>query len=200
MIQGVNFNEVIQQSIQVLTQPRVETFERFERHGGQREALTYVTAAAALAGVVAFLAGIFSGGVTVAVIGLLGALIGPLLSFFIFAFVVNWMGKQQGGTGTQDEVFYTCALYTAPIMAITGVVGNIPVLGCLFAPISLLLGLYQLYLGYVATRASMNLDQNKAIITVVVAIIAQWVVFAVIAAIIAVIAASMGIAAGALNS
>ncbi len=200
MIQGVNFNEVIQQSIQVLTQPRVETFERFERHGGQREALTYVTAAAALAGVVAFLAGIFSGGVTVAVIGLLGALIGPLLSFFIFAFVVNWMGKQQGGTGTQDEVFYTCALYTAPIMAITGVVGNIPILGCLFAPISLLLGLYQLYLGYVATRASMNLDQNKAIITVVVAIIAQWVVFAVIAAIIAVIAASMGIAAGALNS
>lgn len=200
MIQGVNFNEVIQQSIQVLTQPRVETFERFERHGGQREALTYVTAAAALAGVVAFLAGIFSGGVTVAVIGLLGALIGPLLSFFIFAFVVNWMGKQQGGTGTQDEVFYTCALYTAPIMAITGVVGNIPIPGCLFAPISLLLGLYQLYLGYVATRASMNLDQNKAIITVVVAIIAQWVVFAVIAAIIAVIAASMGIAAGALNS
>lgn len=200
MIQGVNFNEVIQQSIQVLTQPRVETFERFERHGGQREALTYVTAAAALAGVVAFLAGIFSGGVTVAVIGLLGALIGPLLSFFIFAFVVNWMGKQQGGTGTQDEVFYTCALYTAPIMAITGVVGNIPILGCLFAPISLLLGLYQLYLGYVATRASMNLDQNKAIITVVVAIIAQWVVFVVIATIIAVIAASMGIAAGALNS
>src|SRR5262249_32592899 len=82
----------------------------------------------------------------------------------------------QGGTGTQDEVFYTCALYTAPLLAIVGVVGAIPVIGCLFAPVSLVLGLYQIYLGYLAARASMNLDQNKAIISVVAAIVAQWIV------------------------
>ncbi|MGB3058506.1 MAG: Yip1 family protein [Anaerolineae bacterium] len=197
MIQGVNFSEMISQSIKVLTQPRTETFEEFEKHGGQREALTYVGVAAGLAGVVAFIVGIFSGPL-VAIIALLGALIAPLLSFFVFAFVINWMGKQQGGTGTQDEVFYTCSLYTAPILAVTGIVGNIPVLGCLFAPVSLVLGLYQLYLGYLATRASMNLDQNKAIITVIVAIVAQWIVFAVIGVIVAAIAISMGVTTGAI--
>ncbi len=198
MIQGVNFSEMISQSIKVLTQPRIETFEEFEKHGGQREALTYVAVAAVLAGVVAFIVGIFTGPLG-AIIALVGALVAPLLSFFIFAFVVNWMGKRQGGTGTQDEVFYTCALYTAPILAITGVVGNIPLLNCVFAPISLILGLYQIYLGYLATRASMNLDQNKAIITVVVAIIAQWIVFAVIGGIIAAIAVGMGVASGSIQ-
>jgi len=160
--------------------------------------LTYVAVAAVLAGVVAFIVGIFTGPLG-AIIALVGALVAPLLSFFIFAFVVNWMGKRQGGTGTQDEVFYTCALYTAPILAITGVVGNIPLLNCVFAPISLILGLYQIYLGYLATRASMNLDQNKAIITVVVAIIAQWIVFAVIGGIIAAIAVGMGVASGSIQ-
>lgn len=198
MIQGVNFSEMINQSIKVLTQPRIETFEEFEKHGGQREALTYVAVAAVLAGVVAFIVGIFTGPVG-AIIALVGALVAPLLSFFIFAFVVNWMGKRQGGTGTQDEVFYTCALYTAPILAVTGIVGNIPLLNCVFAPISLILGLYQIYLGYLATRASMNLDQNKAIITVVVAIIAQWIVFAVIGGIIAAIAVGMGVASGSIQ-
>lgn len=198
MIQGVNFSEMINQSIKVLTQPRIETFEQFEKHGGQREALTYVAVAAVLAGVVAFIVGIFTGPVG-AIIALVGALVAPLLSFFIFAFVVNWMGKRQGGTGTQDEVFYTCALYTAPILAVTGIVGNIPLLNCVFAPISLILGLYQIYLGYLATRASMNLDQNKAIITVVVAIIAQWIVFAVIGGIIAAIAVGMGVASGSIQ-
>ncbi len=198
MIQGVNFSEMINQSIKVLTQPRIETFEQFEKHGGQREALTYVAVAAGLAGIVALIVGLFTG-IVGAIIALVGALVAPLLSFFIFAFVVNWMGKQQGGTGTQDEVFYSCALYTAPILAVTGIVGNIPVLGCLFAPVSLILGLYQIYLGYLATRSSMNLDQNKAIITVIVAIIAQWIVFAVITAIVAAIAVGIGVSSGAIQ-
>jgi len=41
MVQGVSINEMLDQSIQVLTKPGVETFERFERHGGQREATIY---------------------------------------------------------------------------------------------------------------------------------------------------------------
>ena len=44
----------------------------------------------------------------------------------------------------------------------------------------------------------MNLDQNKAIITVIVAIVAQWIVFAVIGVIVAAIAISMGVTTGAI--
>jgi hypothetical protein len=39
MIQGVSINEMISQSMTVLTKPSVQSFEQFERRGGQREAL-----------------------------------------------------------------------------------------------------------------------------------------------------------------
>lgn len=180
MVQGVSIGEMLSQSTTVLTKPSVQSFEQFERRGGTREAVVYIAVASALAAVAGLVFGLLTGGVGGAIAGLLGGLLRPLLGFFVFAYVLYWIGKQQGGTGTQDEVFYTCALYTAPLLAIVGIVGAIPLIGCLFAPVSLVLGLYQIYLGYLAARASLNLDQNKAIISVAVAIVAQWIVAAVI--------------------
>lgn len=170
-----SLSEMVNSSISVLTRPSVATFEQYERRGTTRDALIYVGVAAALAGIVAFGFGLF-GGITAALGALIGGILIPLASFFIFAYVLFFMGKQQGGTGTQDEVFYTCALYTAPLLAVTGIISNIPLLNCLLLPVTFVLGLYQLYLGYLASRASMNLDQNKAIISVVVAILAQIVI------------------------
>ncbi len=175
MVQGVSISEMLNQSTTVLTKPSVQTFEQYEKRGGTREAIVYIAVAAVLAGIAGLVFGLF-GGITGAIVGLLGGLLRPLIGFFIFAYVLYWVGKQQGGTGTQDEVFYTCALYTAPLLAITGVVGAIPLISCLFLPVSLVLGIYQIYLGYLAARSSMNLDQNKAIISVAAAIVAMWIV------------------------
>jgi hypothetical protein len=178
-----SLSEMINSSIAVLTKPGIATFEQYERRGGMRDAMIYMGVAGGLAGIVAFLFGLL-GGVGTAIGGLLSGLLGPLIGFVVFATVLYFVGKQQGGTGTQDEVFYTCALYAAPLLAITGVVGAIPFIGCLFAPVSFVLGLYQIYLGYLASRSSMNLDQNKAIISVVAAIVAQWIVAAILAGLI----------------
>jgi vacuolar-type H+-ATPase subunit I/STV1 len=175
---------MINSSIVVLTKPSVATFEQYERRGGVRDALTYMGVAAALAGVVSFVFGLITGGVGGAISGLITGGVVPMVGFVIFASVLYFLGRQQGGTGTQDEVFYTCALYTAPLLAITGVVSAIPLLNCLLLPVTLLLGLYQLYLGYLASRSSMNLDQSKAIISVVVAILAQFIIGVIIASII----------------
>jgi Yip1-like protein len=196
MIQGVSVGDMLNQSITVLTKPSVESFEQYEKRGGTREAIIYIVVASVIAGVVALLFGLL-GGIGGAIAALIGALLRPLIGFFVFAYALYFMGKQQGGTGTQDEVFYTCALYTAPLLAITGVVGSIPIIGCLFLPVSLVLGIYQIYLGYLAARASMNLDQNKAIISVVVAIVAQFVVAAIIGGIIATIFIGSAAASGA---
>ncbi|HEU5100223.1 MAG TPA: Yip1 family protein [Roseiflexaceae bacterium] len=198
MIQGVSIGDMLNQSMTVLTKPSVQSFEQFERRGGQREALTYVIAAAVLVGVVGAVFGLL-GGVLGAVGGLLRGVF-ALLGFYVFAWVLNYVGKSQGGTGTQDEVFYTAALYTAPLLAITGVVSSIPIIGCLALPVTFALGIYQIYLGYLAARSSMNLAQNPAIITVIAAIVAQFIVGvfiggAVIAALVAGAAAS-----GALNT
>jgi hypothetical protein len=197
MIQGVSIGDMLNQSMTVLTKPSVESFEQFERRGGQREALTYVIAAAVLVGVVGAIFGVLGG-----VVGIVGGLLRgvfALIGFYVFAWVLNYVGKMQGGTGTQDEVFYTAALYTAPILAVTGVVGAIPIIGCLALPVTFALGIYQIYLGYLAARSSMNLQQNPAIITVVAAIVAQFVVAVFIGG--AILAAIVGGAAasGALN-
>jgi len=198
MIQGVSINEMISQSMTVLTKPSIQSFEQFEKRGGQREALIYVVIAAVLVGVVGLAFG-FLGGFVGAIAGLLRGVF-ALIGFYVFAFVMSYVGKQQGGTGTQDEVFYTAALYTAPILAVTGVVSAIPIIGCLALPVTFALGIYQIYLGYLAARSSMNLDQNKAIITVIAAIVAQFVVGVFIGgAIIAALVASAA-ASGALNS
>ena len=181
MVQGVSISEMLNQSTTVLTKPSVQTFEQYEKRGGMREAMIYVGVAAALAGIVGLIFGLLAGN---PIGGLLGGIIRPLVSFFVFSYVLYFMGKQQGGTGTQDEVFYTTSLYVAPLQALGAIVGIIltslviiapPIglaLGCLSLPIVLALAVYQAYLGYLAARSSMNLDQNKAIISVVVAIVA----------------------------
>lgn len=198
IVQGVSIGDMINQSMTVLTKPSVQSFEQFERRGGQREALTYVIVAAVLVAVVGAVFGLL-GGVMGAVGGLLRGVF-ALLGFYVFAWVLNYVGKTQGGTGTQDEVFYTAALYTAPLLAITGVVSSIPIIGCLALPATFLLGLYQIYLGYLAARSSMNLAQNPAIITVIAAIVAQFVVSVFIGGAIITALVAGAAASGALNN
>ena len=200
MIQGVSVGEMLNQSVTVLTKPSVASFEQYERRGGQREAMIYVGVAAAIGAVLSAVFGLFGGGLRGAIGGLLGGLLLPLISFYVSAFLIYTVGKSQGGTGTQDEVFYTVALYLAPILAVNGIIGSNALFACLAFPISLALGLYGIYLGYLAIRSSMNLDQNKAIITMVLVFVVQLVIGFVIAAVLGAIGLGAAAATGALNS
>lgn len=200
MIQGVSVGEMINQSVTVLTKPSVASFEQFERRGGQREAMIYVGVAAAIGAVLSAVFGLLGGGVRGAIGGLLGGLLLPLISFYVSAFLIYTVGKSQGGTGTQDEVFYTVALYLAPILAINGILGSNALFACLSFPITLALGLYGIYLGYLAIRSSMNLDQNKAIITMVLIFVVQLVIAFAVGAVLGAIGLGAAAATGALNS
>ena len=153
--------------------------------------------AAAISAVAALVFGLLNG----IVAALLNAALGFILAvagFYIFVFLVYFIGKQQGGTGTQDEVFYTMSLFVAPIQAVTGAVGAIPLLGCLAAPATFALGIYQIYLGYLGVRSSMNLDQNKAIITLVLAFIAQFIIGIIIGVVFGVIRQILGMSGDAI--
>ena len=200
MIQGVSINEMISQSMTVLTKPSVQSFEQFEKRGGQREALIYVGVAAVIGAVLSAIFGLIGGGVAGAIGGLIGGLVLPLLSFYVSAWLIYTVGKSQGGTGTQDEVFYSIALYLAPILAINGVIGSNVLFACLAFPVSLALGLYGIYLGYLAIRASMNLEQNKAILTMVLAFIAQLVITFIVGAVLGAVGLGAAAASGALNN
>lgn len=177
-VQGVRINDLVSQSLTVLKQPSVQSFELYEKRGGKREALIYVLVASLVSGVIGGLIGLF-GGILGLIVGFIAGILIPVASFYTFAYVLNYVGKQQGGTGSEDEVFYTCALYTAPLLAIGSILGVltvIPFVGFIPALLSLILLIYQIYLGYLATRSSLNLAQNPAIITVAVAIVAQIIV------------------------
>ncbi len=184
--QKYKFSDMINQSIEVLTHPSVATFEKYEKQGDITQSLVYVGTAAVIAGLVAFIFGLFSG-IGAAIYGLILSVISTLVSFYVFAWLIHYVGKSQGGTGTQPEVFYTVALYTAPLRAVVGAVSAIPIINCLAAPANLVLSLYQLYLAYLSTRASMNLEQNPAIITVVVAIVVMIIASLIITAVLAAI-------------
>lgn len=183
--------EMINSSIAVLTRPSIATFEQYERRGGLQQALIYVGVAAAVAGIFGFVFNLVNG-ITAALGGLIAAVVGPVIGFLVFAALIYYIGRQQGGTGTQDEVFYTTSLYAAPILAITGAISAIPLLNCVLLPATLLLGLYQIFLAYLATRSSMNLDQTKGIITVVAAWIGQFIIAIVIGSILAAIGLATG--------
>ncbi len=198
-IQNAPIREMIDQSMTVLTKPSVPSFEEYEKRGGLREGLTYVGVAAAISGVVSLLFGIFTVGVFEGIGAMLVAALSVVIGYLVFGFLIFFIGKQFGGTGSQDEVLYSTALYVAPIQAVVGVVSAIPLLNCLAAPAILVLGIYQIYLGYLATRASMNLNQNNAILTLVLAFVAQVVIGVVIGTVLGLIFGLGAAASGAIQ-
>ena len=64
------------------------------------------------------------------------------------------------------------------------IIDLIPFLACLTWPVFIVIAIYQAYLGYLMVRSSMNLDSQKAIITIVLSIVAMLVVTAIIGGIV----------------
>ncbi len=169
---SVPLGEMLQQSIKVMTKPSVQTFEEFENRGTMRDALIYVAVGAAIIGVLGL-----AGGIGAAI----GSVISAVLGFFVFVYVVHFVGKAQGGTGTLDQVAYTFSLFWIPLqiaVAVVGLVLVITLIGIFLLP---LLGIAALvvsvYFAYLATQSSLNMtDATKLVITLLAGLIASGVV------------------------
>lgn len=155
MTERASIRDMIQQSREVLTRPSVATFEKYEKQGGLTDALLYVALAAAISGIFGL-----AGGLS----GFLTQIATTLLGFFIFTYLVYYIGRSRGGTGTLDEVAYSFALFWAPLSVLAGVLTLlliITLIGVLLLP---LLGVAVLaaniYFAYLAVQASMNLSES----------------------------------------
>ncbi|MCU0490560.1 MAG: hypothetical protein MUD01_03035 [Chloroflexaceae bacterium] len=160
------------QSLVVLQNPSVSTFERYERSGTAVQAAIYVGLAALITG----LLGIFSGGIGAVVANVISTLIG----FFIFTGLVYYIGQAQGGTGKFDEVAYTFSLFWAPLavlVSLGSLVLTITIIGVIFIPLLALVGLLaSAYFAYLSVQSSMNLfDQTRILITLGGAVIGTMV-------------------------
>jgi len=179
-MQSVSVGEMVAQSRDVISNPSVSTFERYERRGSITNAAIYIAIAAVVSGVLGFYGGLG---------GIIGGALATVLGFFVFTGMVYLLGKNVfGGSGTFDEVAYTFSLFSAPLYVVGAVIGLvvwvlsfIPLLGFLAVIagglISLVILLAQAYFAYLAVQSSMNiLDQGKAIITLVAAVVASFIV------------------------
>jgi len=170
---------MVSQSIQVISKPSVETFEKFENKGTLREAVIYVLIASIITGLLSL-----GGGLS----GFLNGIIGTVLGFLVFTYLVFYVGKSQGGTGTLDNVAYTFALFWAPInvlFALLSLILLITLIGIFLVPIlAIAVLVINVYFAYLAVQSSMNLrESGKIWITMVVAFVGTLIVSLIIAAI-----------------
>ena len=95
-------------------------------------------------------------------------ILGPI--FFLFGVVIyHLIATVLGGRGQYGRYAYLTATYSAPLMIVGSVLGFIPVLGgCL----SLILGIYQFVLTYYAVKVEYGLSQGRAIVVVVIPLLA----------------------------
>lgn len=170
---------MVSQSIQVLTKPSVETFEQYENKGTLRDAVIYVLIAAVITGLFSLGSGLGA---------FLNGIIGTLVGFLIFTYLVYYIGKIQGGTGSLDNVAYTFALFWAPINVLVAVISLIlliTLIGIFLIPFLTIGALViSVYFAYLAVQSSMNLrESGKTWITLAVAFVGTLIASMVIAGI-----------------
>lgn len=188
-----SLNEMVTQSRDVLVNPSVPTFDRYERRGTMSNAAVYIGIAAVISTVLGLIGALLPGLPNASVGGVLGSLLTALTQFFVFTGMVYFLGKNMyGGSGTWDEVAYTFSLFIAPLIVVGAVLGLIvslfawiPIINLLIgfaaALIGILLLIVQIYYGYLAVQSSMNLrDQTQAIIVLVLSFVASAVMMGVI--------------------
>jgi len=176
---GSNLSIMFSQSIEVLKKPSIATFERFERGGTVMDAGIYVAVTAAIAGIFGLIGGVN---------GFIAGILGTLAGFFAFSYIVYYLGKQRGGTGTFDEVAYTFSLFWVPIwlaVAVLTFLLVITIIGIIFLPLLLLAAVAaSVYFAYLATQSSMNLTPASGLWTILIlAGIGSWLASVVVNAI-----------------
>ncbi len=135
------------------------------------EAILVVVIVSLISGIGGLLGGVLRGGHPIS--GLLASLLMTLVGYFVWAFVVYYVGTSLfHGTADYGEVLRTTGYAYTP--AILGFFVFIPCLGWLAALIG---SVWALVAGVIAVRQALDFDTTKAIWTVVIG----WVVMLVVA-------------------
>lgn len=99
--------------------------------------------------------------------GIVSGLVGTLIGLLIYIGIVYLLGRAFGGTGSFGELAYDFALFGAPISVVALLLNYVPFIGWIAG---LALGIYNIYLTYLAIQAGMNLPGNKALYVMLIMI------------------------------
>jgi hypothetical protein len=172
------FQEMINGSIAVLTKPAVSTFEEHEKNN-LAWALIYSVIAGVINAILAAIGGALGIGavmdpttgeqIQAGSAGLIGGIFAALALTPIFL-LIGWgivygLGRAFGGTGQFGELAYDLSLFQAPTSVVGSLLNLIPIIGPIAA---FALGIYNLYLTYLAIQSGMNLPSNKALYVILI--------------------------------
>ncbi len=104
---------------------------------------------------------------------LITGILSAIISFIIFAGVLQLVAKLLGGTGSFSKYTYLLAAIYVPVTLVSSVLGIVPLLG---GCISFILWIYQLVLAYYATRVEHKLSSGRSIIVVLAPLLVLFVI------------------------
>jgi hypothetical protein len=139
----------------------------------------YVAILAAIPAVCGFIGSVMIGGSLF--FGLISAIVGYLLAFggvYLLAFMVDTLAPNFGGTKSLPSAL-KLIVYSSTAAWVGGIFSLIPALAIL----SLLCGLYSLYLLYLGIPVLMRAPADKALVYTIVVVVCAIIVWMVIAAI-----------------
>lgn len=126
---------------------------------------------------------------------LLGGIMGAVVSvaaFALGAFLIAWLGKSLFKADvTFEEMVRTLGL--AQIWNLAGVLGVVPLLGCITAPITCVAAILGLVSWFIAAQEALDLDSGQTAITVIIGWIVSFFVSGIIGG---AVLAAVGLAAG----
>jgi hypothetical protein len=133
-----------------------------------QEALMVVIVAAVLTGVGSFLSALFGGNFLGALIGLVISVILAVAGYYIWAYIVQFVGKALfGGQATAPELLRTLGYAYGPTA-----LGVLSFIWCVGPLIAFAGGVWSLVCGFFAVRETHKLSDGQTIVTVV----AGWLV------------------------
>lgn len=173
----------------------VNAYEEVEADtGATSQALTVVVLSALASGVAAAIGAATAGSRPgMAEVNPLGALIGgiliALIGWAVWSFVVYFVGTRLlGGTATYGELLRTLGFANSP--GVLNIFGFVPVLGGI---IGLIVAIWTLITGFIATRQALDIDNGKTVATIIVAFIALLIVYAILGTVFALIGLGAGL-------
>jgi len=154
-------------------QADVKTFEEIE---ADPNAMTQAITVIVIAGVAALIGNIFRSGIVGGIFGLVGSLLGYALFSFLVFIIGTKMMPEPTTKADFNEAFRTIGFAAAP--GVLNILAIIPFLGPL---ISLLVGLWSLVIAVIAVRSVLDYSNTgRAIIVCVIAAIACMIVWFIV--------------------
>ena len=127
-----------------------------------------------------------------------GFAVGELIGFAVAAFIISWVGRTVfNAEVTFDELVRTLGLaYVWRVVGLLGIVGFLPALACLIAPIMFIAWILGLVAWFIAAKEALDLEWVQTIVTVILGFIALLVIVFIVGLILGAIGITAGLIGG----